>query len=51
MVTVTAPPSVCEQSGGLERHAHDAVGAQPAGSDAHALDVPTWLVVILQYWV
>jgi hypothetical protein len=51
MVTVTAPPSVAEQRGGLERQAHVAIGAQPAGSDAHAAEVPTWLVVILQYCV
>jgi len=51
IVTVTAPASVCEQSGGFERHAHDAVGVQPAGSAWQAAVVPTWLVVILQYWM
>ena len=51
IVTVTAPASVCEQSGGFERHAHDAVGVQPAGSAWQAADVPTWLVVLLQYWM
>jgi hypothetical protein len=48
-MTVSAPPSACEQLGCVVRQAHDGAGWHEAGSDAHAAELESAAVVIRQY--